>query len=75
MAESPPPEAQTGSQVNAPPAKADVLESSQDTKNINEEFLASAESNPEHIMHEHADNKTSKKLGNITLKSDGDIVK
>jgi hypothetical protein len=78
--ESPPPETQSGSQLKAPPGDASLGDSdhrdpSNDIKKVNKEWLESAESNPEHILHEHAGNKTSKELGNITLKSDGSIVK
>jgi hypothetical protein len=73
--ESPPPETQTDKQLNAPPSIGGEKHTDHDLKKQNQEFLQTLESNPEHILHKHAENKTSKEFGNITLKSDGDIVK
>jgi hypothetical protein len=72
--QSPEPESQTNDQV-APPASVDGVQSDKrDIKRENVEFLKQAESNPEHILAEHAELKTSKELGNITMKSDGSWV-
>jgi hypothetical protein len=61
--QSPPPETQTGKQLQDPPAKEPNYSSqpSEDAQDKSKETLDNLESNPEHILAQSAEEKTSKK--------------